>query len=437
MRTRIDPYNVKAYGATGDGVTDDTAAIQAAINAAAAAGTYTRGTVVIPVGTYNLGTTGITILSYVSVVGMNNPILTYSGTGFAVTMAGSSAKLRDVFISVTTASGQSDYFGGISIGNTAAECSKNEISNCLIQGTAAGSQVDPYGVGIRLTANGLPYVSYFNRIAGNTIRRFYRGTYQFDQANGTRYTDNLVEYYYHSGINFGTTDENMIFGGFFQQGAGRSAGDLTYAVYIPTGSVTNTCYYSAEPGVFSAALYIDSTNNQVVVNANAPYGTQGTAAQTAACWTTEGYFTTTKLAIFNEGVAIKNGSTSAGSVKFYEDSDNGTNKVQVIAPSALSADVVATFPETTGTVGVWLSGSATWDPGDLADGAGETRAGITVTGAALGDFVLVSAPYDLQDLICTGYVQASNTVEIRIQNENAGANVNLASGTWRVRVMKQ
>lgn len=71
----------------------------------------------------------------------------------------------------------------------------------------------------------------------------------------------------------------------------------------------------------------------------------------------------------------------------------------------------------------------------LADGVGETSSGITVTGAALGDYCIVSAPYDLQDMKATCYVQAANTVEIRLQNESGGT-VDLASGTWRVRVMK-
>ena len=43
------PYDVRDYGATGDGSTDDTAAIQAAMDACDAAG---GGTVAIPVGTY-------------------------------------------------------------------------------------------------------------------------------------------------------------------------------------------------------------------------------------------------------------------------------------------------------------------------------------------------------------------------------------------------
>lgn len=81
-----------------------------------------------------------------------------------------------------------------------------------------------------------------------------------------------------------------------------------------------------------------------------------------------------------------------------------------------------------------LRGSATLDPASLADGAGATAV-ITVTGAALGDFSLVSAPYDLTDLTVTSYVQGANTVEVRIQNES-GAPADLPSGTWRALVFK-
>lgn len=82
-----------------------------------------------------------------------------------------------------------------------------------------------------------------------------------------------------------------------------------------------------------------------------------------------------------------------------------------------------------------LEGSVVWNPASLNDGAGETSTSITVTGAALGDYVVVSAPYDLQDMTVTGYVTATDTVEIRLQNEST-ATVNLAEGTWTVRVYK-
>lgn len=77
----------------------------------------------------------------------------------------------------------------------------------------------------------------------------------------------------------------------------------------------------------------------------------------------------------------------------------------------------------------------TVDPSSLADGVGETQS-VTVENAVLGDFVLVSAPYDLQDITVTAYVQAADTVEIRLQNES-GSTVDLASGTWRVMVIKK
>ena len=80
-----------------------------------------------------------------------------------------------------------------------------------------------------------------------------------------------------------------------------------------------------------------------------------------------------------------------------------------------------------------LNGSATKDPGSLVDGAGETLS-FTVTGAALGDYALVAAPYDLQDISVTAYVVAADTVEVRLQNETTGT-IDLASGIWKVKVI--
>lgn len=53
LNTSTPTINVKAYGATGDGTTDDTSAIQAAINAVPSSG----GTVLLPAGNYIISTT--------------------------------------------------------------------------------------------------------------------------------------------------------------------------------------------------------------------------------------------------------------------------------------------------------------------------------------------------------------------------------------------
>ena len=79
--------------------------------------------------------------------------------------------------------------------------------------------------------------------------------------------------------------------------------------------------------------------------------------------------------------------------------------------------------------------TVTWNPGSLNDGAGETSAAIVTTGAKLGDFVSVAAPYDLQGITCNAYVYNTDTVKVRIQNETTGT-IDLASGVWRVKLMK-
>lgn len=87
------------------------------------------------------------------------------------------------------------------------------------------------------------------------------------------------------------------------------------------------------------------------------------------------------------------------------------------------------------TAGAVLTGSATYDPASLADGVGATTT-VTVTGAALGDYVTVSFSLDLQGILLTGYVSAANTVAVRFQNETGGT-IDLASGTLRARVQSQ
>jgi len=76
--------NVKAFGATGDGATDDTAAIQAALNYASG---LTYGTVYLPKGTYLISGSGITVPIGVSLRGksMASSRMNYDGTGTAIT----------------------------------------------------------------------------------------------------------------------------------------------------------------------------------------------------------------------------------------------------------------------------------------------------------------------------------------------------------------
>jgi len=82
--------------------------------------------------------------------------------------------------------------------------------------------------------------------------------------------------------------------------------------------------------------------NATLIDINGNVEISGTTAQV-------GVSTSTAKDIFNAGMSVKNGSTSAGFVEFFEDSDNGTNKVTVIGPASTS-DVTLTLPSSAGTI---------------------------------------------------------------------------------------
>ena len=89
--------------------------------------------------------------------------------------------------------------------------------------------------------------------------------------------------------------------------------------------------------------------NATLIDINGNLEISGTTAQV-------GVSTSTAKDIFNAGLSIKNGATSAGFLEIFEDSDNGTNKVTLIGPAA-TADVTLTLPSATDT----LVGKATTD----------------------------------------------------------------------------
>ena len=98
----------------------------------------------------------------------------------------------------------------------------------------------------------------------------------------------------------------------------------------------------------NAILDINATDeielNATLMDINGNVEISGTTAQT-------GVSTSTAKDVFNAGMSVKNGSTSAGFVEFFEDSDNGSNKATLIGPSS-TADVTLTLPAVTDTVAV-------------------------------------------------------------------------------------
>ena len=89
---------------------------------------------------------------------------------------------------------------------------------------------------------------------------------------------------------------------------------------------------------------------------------------------------------------LKNGSTSAGFIEFFEDSDNGTNKVTLIGPAS-TADITLTLPSSDGDSGQFLQtdGSGTLS---FATAGGAYTAWSVKTGnytASAGDQLIVNS----------------------------------------------
>jgi len=110
---------------------------------------------------------------------------------------------------------------------------------------------------------------------------------------------------------------------------------------------SGTYIHQSADGVLDLVSDTELELNATTIDINGNVEISGTTAQV-------GVSTSTAKDIFNAGMSVKNGATSAGFVEFFEDSDNGTNKVTLIGPSSTS-DITLTLPSTAGTVATTAS----------------------------------------------------------------------------------
>ena len=121
-----------------------------------------------------------------------------------------------------------------------------------------------------------------------------------------------------------------------------SASDVDAITIASNGQVTLTQTLIGTALDISGDIDVDGTTNLDVVDIDG-------AVNMATTLLVTGVATLTATPIANAGISVKNGATSAGFVEFFEDSDNGTNKVTLIGPAS-TADVTLTLPTTTGTL---------------------------------------------------------------------------------------
>ena len=171
--------------------------------------------------------------------------------------------------------------------------------------------------------------------------------------------------------------------------SGLESGTISYtalsATTISVSELTVTSSLSAESFIFEGDTDDDFETTLTVTDPTAdrtitlPNLTGTVSLITATETLTNKTMTTPTLTtpVINAGAQLKNGATSAGFAEFFEDSDNGTNKVTLIGPAS-TADVTLTLPAETGTVistgttaNTFITGQTTIASGAVAAGADE------------------------------------------------------------------
>jgi hypothetical protein len=159
-------------------------------------------------------------------------------------------------------------------------------------------------------------------------------------------------------------------------------------------------------------------------------------------------------------VQLKDTSNGGPALVYFDTETSGDPTTEFVLPGT-NEDVPVSAPSKPGLLGQWnldaypvlyhatassaasdwkrvlevdYEASATWDPGNIANGSLDTTT-VAVTGAVMGDFVLASFDQDHSKLVLSAYVSAADTVTAVMLNNSGGA-VNLGSGTLRVRVLK-
>lgn len=162
------PANVLDFGATGNGVTNDTAAIQAAVNSGAAEVYFPKGTYIVtsvsitnPVRIFGLGTIKKTTVIGTSMFNIDSDDVEVDG----LTFHGASV---DTLIPTTNSADNAIYVSGTS---TPLQYTNIKIQNCTINGLAGfGIRID-YASNVWVLNNNISYCGY----AGVTLLSVIHG----------------------------------------------------------------------------------------------------------------------------------------------------------------------------------------------------------------------------------------------------------------------
>jgi parallel beta-helix repeat protein len=465
VQAKLRQYiSVMDFGATGNGITDDTTAINVTVNAVVAAG---GGTVFFPAGTYLISSTisqetGANKINFVG-SGVGTTIIKTSSvalTNMFVIRDCSNFNIRDLTIDPNNSPSANtapyfplyifncNYFNVSNVevihykyqGITIADSAYFRVENCRVSKDTVVN-TEHYAIHISAQVAVQPHDAI---ITNNIIEKsiiFFDGSY-------SEISNNIVR---DSGFGAGiatsstsavgglTPQQNIITGNICYNGTGIDASSVAVQG-LEIGSQysvisNNICYNNAGQGISFFGKGSTVTNNVCFNNGTAVYQPLTRAGITAAyatasinasfsvvsnnrCFDTGGALGTQEYG-YTESAALLNGMVLSG------------NNFQ---GNALGQTIISgtSFP-TCSYDGTNSQVNYPYTPGAIAAGASSVL--ITEGGASLGDFVMCSFDLDINGINLFAYVYAVNSIRVVFYNYTGGT-VTLGAGIVRLKVIE-
>ncbi len=294
-----DWINVKAHGAIGNGTTDDTAAIQASINALPSGG----GVVYLPSGTYKI-TSALTIVSdiFLRGAGANATIIKQTSTTahgiYALTARRMSFEdLQILGPGKGVGSGTGIYLD--TSGSAVAQCQFNNvfIQQFGVDGMYINTPIATVLSNVRSQNHGQHGFNFFNGTslqlnacyaAGVAAAGFYFDTMTYCALNGCASDSNGAGYWAHAGGNIAfigcgceaPMNNGATYAGYSYVAHGGtqmafydcySTGNLSIAYWFTNGTtlgLAQTCREVSPTGTATASIKVDSGCTATVMNAS-------------------------------------------------------------------------------------------------------------------------------------------------------------------------